>query len=125
MPMPLWWGKVNKRVFNPGALRGGRWSVLTHVGRSSGSSHRTPLEAAEVDGTFVFILVYGSRADWVQNTLAAGSAALETPAGTFQLASPRVIPGEKGRELLFGRVKLPPRFLKVGEYLQMDIVSRA
>jgi deazaflavin-dependent oxidoreductase (nitroreductase family) len=123
MPMPLWWGRVNKRIFNQRALESGKWKVLNHVGRSSGRSYRTPLDAVEVDGTFVFILVYGSRADWVQNTMASGSATLETGDETLELVAPRVIPEEKARPMLRGSVTLPPRLLGV-EYLQMDIASR-
>ena len=124
MPMPLWWGHINKRLFNPRALKSGNWDVITHVGRSSGKTYRTPLDAAEVDGTFVFIVVYGSRADWVQNVLANGSAVLETGDEVIQLVEPRLIPGETARPMIDGLVTLPPRFLNVNEYLQMDIASR-
>lgn len=123
MPMPLWWGRVNKRIFNPRALENGRWKVLNHVGRISGNRYRTPLDAVEVDGTFVFILVYGSRADWVQNTMASGSATLETGDETIELVAPRLTPEETARPMLRGLVRLPPRLLGV-EYLQMDISSR-
>src|SRR3546814_20160772 len=59
MPMPRWWGHVNKRVFNPRAISSGKWPVLTHVGRTSGTTYRTPLDAYPVKGGYVFILVYG------------------------------------------------------------------
>lgn len=124
MPMPLWWGKINKRFFNPRALENGKWDVITHVGRSSGKVHRTPLDAAEVDGSFVFILVYGSRSDWVRNILASGSATLETGNEVVELVAPRVIAGDVARPQLQGLVTLPPSFLKVDEFLQMDIASR-
>jgi deazaflavin-dependent oxidoreductase (nitroreductase family) len=124
MPMPLWWGKINKRLFNPLALKNGKWDVITHAGRSSGRAYRTPLDATEVDGTFIFIVVYGSKADWVQNVLASGSATLETGGEIVELDAPRLIPGEVARSMIRGRVTLPPRFLKVNEYLQMDVVSR-
>lgn len=124
MPMPLWWGQINKRLFNPRALENGKWKVLTHVGRSSGTTYRTPLDACEVDGTYVFILVYGSRSDWVQNILARGTATLETAGEIVELTSPRVISGAVARPQLDGRVKLPPGFLGVDEFLQMDIASR-
>lgn len=124
MPMPLWWGRVNKRIFNPRALENGKWKVLNHVGRNSGRSYRTPLDAVEVDGTFVFIVVYGSRSDWVQNTMASGSAILETGDETIKLVAPRLIPEEKARPMLRGSVTLPPRLLGA-EYLQMDTSSRA
>lgn len=124
MPMPLWWGRINKRIFNSRALQSGRWKVLTHVGRVSGQRYRTPLDAVEVDGTFVFILVYGSTADWVQNTMASGSATLDTGEETIELVAPRVIPEETARRMLRGSVTLPPRLLGA-EYLQMDISSRS
>lgn len=124
MPMPLWWGQINKRLFNPRALENGKWKVLTHVGRSSGRIYRTPLEAHELDGTFVFILVYGSRSDWVRNVFASGTAALQAGGESVDLVSPRLIPGERGRSMLRGAVTLPPGFLRVNEYLQMDIASR-
>ena len=124
MPMPLWWGEVNKRVFNPSALNSGKWKVLTHVGRSSGRVYRTPLDAYEVDGTYVFILVYGSKSDWVQNLLHNGSARLDDGGEIIELAAPRLIPGEKAWILLDGLAKPPPGFLNVNEFLQMDITSR-
>lgn len=40
MPMPLWWGKINTKVFNPSALHSGKWMVLTDVGRKSGRTYR-------------------------------------------------------------------------------------
>lgn len=64
MPMPKWLTHVNKRVFNPGAIARGKRPVLTHIGRTSGTTYRTPLDAHPVDGGYLFILVYGSRSDW-------------------------------------------------------------
>jgi len=57
MPMPKWWGHVNKRVFNPGQIKKGVSPVLTHVGRASGRTFQTPLDAHPVDGGYIFILV--------------------------------------------------------------------
>ena len=124
MPMPLWWGKINKRVFNPRALVNEKWKVLNHVGRSSGRAYRTPLDAYEIDGTFVFILVYGSRADWVQNTLEAGSASLEADGELIELESPRLLAEKEAWALLDGVATPPPGFLNVNEFLQMDVVDR-
>lgn len=124
MPMPHWWGQINKRVFNPKAVLNGKWEVITHVGRSSGKTYRTPLGSWKVDGTRVFVLVYGSRSDWVQNILTSGHATLETGGQVEELGSPRIISGPEVRAILNGPYKLPPRFLKVDEYLQMDILTR-
>lgn len=76
MPMPRWWGHVNKRVFNPRAIAGGKYPVLIHVGRTSGKTHHTPLDAHPVDGGYLFVPVYGPDADWVRNILAAREARL-------------------------------------------------
>lgn len=122
MPMPLWWGQVNKRVFNPRALENGKWKVISHVGRSSGRRYRTPLDGFEVDDTYLFILVYGSRSDWVQNILASGEATLETGDEVLDLASPRILPAETAWKIL--GEKPNTAFVKVDEYLQMDIASR-
>lgn len=130
MPMPRWWAEqLNKRFFNPKALVSENWDVITHVGRSSGKTHRTPLGSWEVDGTRVFVIVYGSRSDWVQNILSSGRASLETSGQIEELGSPRLISGAAARSLLAGRDltghdKLPPRFLRIDEYLHMDILSR-
>lgn len=124
MPMPLWWGHVNKRVFNPIALNNGKWRVLTHVGRSSGKVYRTPLDAWEVGDTVIFVLVYGSRSDWVQNILASGTASLQTGAEVAELSAPRIIGEDVARSLITEGPKLPPGFLKIDEFLQMDVVSR-
>ncbi|HUG32760.1 MAG TPA: nitroreductase family deazaflavin-dependent oxidoreductase [Acidimicrobiia bacterium] len=119
MPMPLWWGHVNKKVFNPRALKSGKWKILTHTGRISGRVYRTPLDATEVDGSYLFILVYGSRADWVRNVLASGNATLEEGREVIELTAPRLVSADVARPLLEGA--LPPDWLKIDEFLQMDI----
>lgn len=124
MPMPGWWRHINKRIFNPRALQNGKWDVLTHIGRSSGRVHRTPLEAHEVDGTFIFILVYGSRSDWVQNILASESASVEVDGEVVDLTAPRLISKDSAWALLEGVAKPPPEFLRVNEFLQMDVTRR-
>jgi deazaflavin-dependent oxidoreductase (nitroreductase family) len=119
MPMPLWWGQINKRVFNPTALRNGKWQVIRHVGRSSGTEYRTPLEAHAVDGGYLFVLVYGSRCDWARNVLASGRATLEVDGGTVDLDRPELIGRDEAFALLPADAKRPPSFLKIGEFLRM------
>ncbi|MFF0542117.1 nitroreductase family deazaflavin-dependent oxidoreductase [Nocardia thailandica] len=120
MPMPLWWGHVNKRVFNPRAIASGTWPVLTHVGRSSGRTFYTPLDAHPVDGGYLFVLVYGSRADWVRNVLAAGSARLRVDGRELDLTAPRVLGADEARRILPPSVARPPRLLRISEFLRMD-----
>lgn len=123
MPMPLWWGQINKRVFNPPALRGKRWQVVGHVGRSSGKAYRTPVEAMRVDDGFIVTLVYGSRSDWVQNVLAAGGATIEFEGATVPVVEPEVITAEQAFELLPTGTKRPPKLLKIDEFLHLRRAS--
>ncbi len=121
MPMPQWFGHVNKRVFNKRELRRGIRPVLTHVGRSSGKVYRVPLDAHPVDDGYLFILMYGSGSDWVKNVLAAGTASLTINGDEFDLASPRLVAKDVAWQRLPATTKAPPRFLRVTEFLQMDV----
>lgn len=123
MPMPRWWGQINKRVFNPLELKRGERPVLTHVGRSSGTSYRTPLDAHPVAGGYLFILVYGSGSDWVQNVLAAGQARLTVDGEEVELTRPRLVDQDEAWRALPDSVKRPPRFLRITEYLRMDLAT--
>ena len=123
MPVPRWVGHVNKRFFNKMALKRDSWPVLTHVGRSSGTTYHTPLDAYHVDGRFIFILMYGSRSDWVQNVLASGNATLRIGDEEYDLVSPQVVTGVADWRQLLATIKPPPGFLNVTEYLQMDVAS--
>ena len=121
MPMPRWWGHINKRVFNPRAIAGGKWPVLTHVGRSSGQTYRTPLDAHPVEGGYLFVLVYGSRTDWVRNILAAGSASLRVDGREVALTAPRLVGRDEAERALSADVARPPKVLRISEFLRMDL----
>ena len=120
MPMPRWLGHVNKRVFNPPAIAGGKRPVLTHVGRTSGRTYRTPLDAHPVEGGYVFILVYGPGSDWVRNVLAAGSASLRVDGKDIPLTTPRLV----GQDALPDDVSRPPKFLRIHDVLRMDVTRQ-
>lgn len=121
--MPLWFGKINKRVFNPLELRRGKRPVISHIGRRSGRTFHTPLDAHRVDGGFIFILVYGSDSDWVKNVMAAKAAKLDIGNDQYDLVSPRVISKDAAWQQLPATVKAPPGYLKITEYLQMDVAA--
>lgn len=122
MPMPLWWGKINKRVFNPRSLRNGKWQVIHHVGRTSGRDYRTPIEAIAIEDGYVIVLVYGSRSDWVRNVVAAGSARLEVGGTTVDLVDPEIIDRSQADALLPAAAKRPPKLLRIDEFLRMRTV---
>jgi hypothetical protein len=61
------------RVTGSLARRGvGPFSLVRHVGRSSGRTYETPLILAEVPEGFVAELTYGERVNWYRNAVAAG-----------------------------------------------------
>jgi deazaflavin-dependent oxidoreductase (nitroreductase family) len=123
MPMPRWWGQVNKRVFNPRAIASGKWPVLIHVGRTSGETYHTPLDAHPADSGYVFVLVYGSGSDWVRNVLAAGGARLRIDERERELAAPRLVGADEAFQALSDQVARPPRILRITEFLRMDLVT--
>jgi deazaflavin-dependent oxidoreductase (nitroreductase family) len=120
MPMPRWLGHVNKRVFNPPAIAKGKRPVLTHVGRTSGATYRTPLDAHPVDGGYMFIPVYGPGSDWVRNVLAAGRARLRVDGKELELAGPRIVGKDEAFQALPDDVARPPKMLRITEFLRMD-----
>jgi deazaflavin-dependent oxidoreductase (nitroreductase family) len=64
-------------------IKRGNRPVLSHVGRSSGKTYETPLDAHAVEGGYIFIANYGRDSDWVKNILAAGTAALRVDGDEF------------------------------------------
>lgn len=87
---------LNRRAINPRNLRtagqpGSPWAVVHHIGRRTGTAYRTPVGAHPRGSGFVVVLPYGPGADWVRNTLAAGTAELEL-GGVRHALAPRLVP---------------------------------
>jgi len=78
-------------VLLPLASRAPTFGVLTHVGRRSGRTYRTPVNVFRHEDGYVFFLTYGSEAQWVQNVLAAGSCSLETRGRVVRLDRPELV----------------------------------
>jgi deazaflavin-dependent oxidoreductase (nitroreductase family) len=121
VPIPKFVALFNRRVFNPAELKRGVRPVLTNVGRSSGKTYRTPLDAPRVDGGYIFIVMYGADSDWVRNIMVTGTATLTVEGEEFPLESPRLIGKAEAWEQIAETTKAPPDFLKVTEYLLMDV----
>jgi len=121
--MPRWWTRINKVVFKPAELRRGVRPALTHVGRSSGRTYRTPLDAHPVEGGYVFVLVYGSSSDWVRNALAAGRVQLRIDGRDVDPEPPRLIAAEEAWQAIGDDVKRPPRLLHIDQFLRMDVAT--
>jgi deazaflavin-dependent oxidoreductase (nitroreductase family) len=89
--------RLQRAILNPRQMRsagtpGAYASVIRHRGRISGRPYETPVGAVAADDGFVIALPYGSRANWVQNVLASGSATIVHEGQTHQVDQPEVVP---------------------------------
>jgi deazaflavin-dependent oxidoreductase (nitroreductase family) len=83
---------VSNRIF---LTISGRWlraySVVYHVGRTSGRSYRNPVSAYPLGDGFVIAVLYGAQSNWVRNVLAAGEFTLRTKGRDHVLHRPEII----------------------------------
>jgi deazaflavin-dependent oxidoreductase (nitroreductase family) len=95
MPLPQALARFNLVVTNPvlghvaGRLPG--FAIVTHVGRRSGRTYRTPVNLFRSDERYVIALTYGSGSQWVRNVLAAGECKVETRGEWIHLIGPEVV----------------------------------
>jgi deazaflavin-dependent oxidoreductase (nitroreductase family) len=88
--------RVNRVVWNPRAMRtagapGADASVIRHTGRSSGRVYETPVGVVPTGDGVLIALPYGSRADWLKNVLASGSATIVHEGSTFTVDRPVIV----------------------------------
>lgn len=89
--------RMNRAVFNPKQMEtagtpGAYAAIVKHVGRTSGTEYETPVGAVATGDGFVIALPYGTKADWLQNVLAAGKATIVHDGETHEVAEPEVLP---------------------------------
>lgn len=89
--------RMNRAVFNPRAMEtagqpGAYASVIQHLGRTSGASYETPVQALASGNGFMIPLPYGSSADWLQNVRASGSAVIVHEGNTHRVDRPEIVP---------------------------------
>ncbi len=122
MPMPGWWRHLNKRFFNPRAMKSEHnWSLITHQGRRSGRSFTTPIDAMEVPGGFAVYLMYGRNTDWAKNILASGSGTMEKSGNRYQISDPRIVQFDELANELPQDAEKPPAILRVKELIRFEV----
>jgi deazaflavin-dependent oxidoreductase (nitroreductase family) len=67
------------------------FAVLTHHGRRTGGTYRTPVNVFRRGDTYLFFLTYGSDAQWVRNVLSTGTCSIETRGRVVELVEPELI----------------------------------
>ncbi len=119
--------RFNKAVSNPKQMEtagtpGVYASIIEHVGRRSGTTYRTPVGTQAVADGFLITLPYGTRADWVQNVLAAGRAVITAEGETVAVDRPEILTAAEVAD------QLPPseqRLLKLFNVEQFLRIHRA
>jgi deazaflavin-dependent oxidoreductase (nitroreductase family) len=71
---------------------GGIASVVRHVGRTTGRSYETPVQAVVTNDGFAIALPYGPNTDWLKNVVARGSATIVHEGSTYQVDQPELVP---------------------------------
>ncbi len=111
------------RVINPLTRRFAGWlpgfAILTHVGRTSGRTYRTPINVFRRGDHYLFALTYGSNVDWVKNVVAAGGGQMRSRGRDTRLAEPEVIVDPSLSEVPWPLGALLGRLNRVSEILRM------
>ena len=128
MPAPRSIARFNKRFTNrltskvAGHLPG--FAIVSHVGRKSGRTYRTPVNAFRTDGGYIIALTYGAQSDWVKNVLAAGWCELQTRGRRVRLFDPHIVTDKsKGWAPLLVRLIL--NGIDAPQYMRLSVPHRS
>ena len=88
--------RLNRSLTNPRVMRTAgtdatQTSVIQHTGRTSGRVYETPVDTIPAKRGFLIALPYGTRADWVRNVLASGSATVVTRGERVDVDRPSIV----------------------------------
>ncbi len=113
-------------ILRPLASRAPVFGVITHRGRTSGRTYRTPINVFRRGDDYLFFLTYGSDVQWVKNVLAAGSCSLETQGKVVHLVEPELItdpelgPAPVLVRFIEGRIAGATRYLRMHRASESD-----
>jgi deazaflavin-dependent oxidoreductase (nitroreductase family) len=123
MPIPIAIASFNKQVTNrvtaPFARHLPGFALVTHRGRTTGRTHRTPVNVFRRDHDDVFVMTYGPDVDWVRNVETAGECDIETRGRTVHLVEPRRFT-DLARRAVPAPVRVVLRLIRVDEFLSMQ-----
>jgi deazaflavin-dependent oxidoreductase (nitroreductase family) len=106
-------------VLRPLARRLPTFGVVTHRGRRTGRTYRTPINVFRRGDSYLFFLTYGSDVQWVKNILAAGSCSLETRGRIIELVEPELVTDPELRPAPVAVRFIERRLAGVTQYLRM------
>ena len=94
------------------------FGILTHRGRRTGRTYRTPINVFRRGDRYVFALTYGSDAEWVKNVLAAGGCSIRVRGRDVPLTDPELVV-DPSRRLVPAPVRIVLRLDDVTEFVVM------
>jgi deazaflavin-dependent oxidoreductase (nitroreductase family) len=115
------------RVINPitrlfaGRMAG--FAILTHVGRTSGKTYRTPINVFRRGDYYLFALTYGSDVHWVKNIIAADGCGMRIQGRDVRLVEPELIIDPDLREMPLP-LRIVGKLNRVSEFLRMRPAAR-
>jgi deazaflavin-dependent oxidoreductase (nitroreductase family) len=120
--------KMNREVMNPKQMTsagtpGAYASIIKHTGRTSGSSYDTPIGAVPTEDGFVIGLPYGTRADWLKNVIATGSATIVHEGDTYEVDQPEILPIEAASDYFSTQDQRAQQLFAVDQCLRVRRVS--
>jgi deazaflavin-dependent oxidoreductase (nitroreductase family) len=74
------------------------YGVITHHGRRSGKTYRTPVVVRPAADGFIIPMPWGEGTDWYRNVNAAGHCQLRWKNRTYTLVEPRVLDAESASQ---------------------------
>jgi deazaflavin-dependent oxidoreductase (nitroreductase family) len=83
---------MNPRQMQSAGTPGAYASVIRCCGRKSGRPYETPVVPMPANDGFMIALPYGSRANWLRNVLANGSATIVHEGHTYAVDQPEIVP---------------------------------
>jgi deazaflavin-dependent oxidoreductase (nitroreductase family) len=120
MPLPRRLARFNRIVTNPVLGPLARYlpgfAIVSHVGRRSGRTYRTPVNLFRRGDDYVIALTYGADSHWVRNVLAACGADMETRGRRLHLVDPEVV-RDPARAFVPKLVRIPLRLANVDEFM--------
>jgi deazaflavin-dependent oxidoreductase (nitroreductase family) len=123
MPIPMAIASFNKKVTNrvtaPFAAHLPGFAVVTHRGRTTGRTYRTPVNVLRRNDGYVFVMTYGPDVDWVRNVEAAGECDIETRGRIVHLVQPRRFT-DPTRGAVPAPVRVILRLIGVDEFMSMQ-----
>lgn len=115
---------MSKRFMNPSQMRtagtpGAYAGIIRHRGRVSGTAYETPIGIVADGESILVALPYGTRAQWLRNVLAAGSATIVHEGRTSRVDAPELVPMASVADRFVASDQGMFRVLRVDQALRM------